>query len=84
MQIDAFHGPECALDLGQFFVIENRGLGRHVLFLDARADDVNAVDGRFLGDLFLVDLERECLVGDISNDVLVDLVFADDFSDAFA
>jgi len=51
-------------------------------FVEAGADDENAVEGRLDGDLVLVAGEAEAIVGDLGGEVLADLVAVDHPTDA--
>ena len=58
--------------------------GVEALGLDVGADDVEAVELFFGGDLFAEPFEGEGVVGDVGLEVLGDLVAVDDLADADA
>jgi hypothetical protein len=79
LQIDRFDRAEVAFDVGQGLVGRHDLAGVHPGCVDGGADDVDPVQGRFGGDLFLVAGEGEGSLRD-GESVLFHLVSADDFA----
>jgi hypothetical protein len=80
--VDGFEGEECALDLGQGLVGAHAVWGGEALRGQGCADDVDAVERGFGGDL-VGDLgEAEGVVLDVELEVLGDLVLIDDPADS--
>ena len=53
LQVDGFHRAERPLDLGERLVTAHRIGRRHLFLRYAGADDVDAIERRFRGDLLL-------------------------------
>lgn len=70
-QVHRFQRPKGPLDLGQVLVSRHRSLRRQRLCLDARADDIQPIQRRFRGDLFIAPPIGERVVFDGQREVLL-------------
>lgn len=66
----------------QVFVGADDSGGVESSFIEPGPDDVDAVEGRFGRDLFLVATVGKCVVGDGRDEVFADLVFVDEFAES--
>ena len=74
MQVDGFHRAECSFDFGKRLVAAHRLGAVHLFFGHAGADDVDAIERRFGGDLFSKSMEGEADVLDSEGEELGHLV----------
>ena len=83
LKVHALERAEGA-SLGQAFVIQDGCFGAHAGLGGGRANDIEAIQGRFGGGALFIDAEGEHGILDIEIEVLADLVFCDDLADADA
>src|SRR5437763_15917661 len=81
VQIDSLETAEGALDAGEALIGADHALGRQGFVLDAGADDVKAVESRFLRDVGLVAAKGEAVFGDGDVEQLSELVAVFDAAD---
>ena len=84
LEVHRFEASEGAFDPGEVLVGADGASGVEALGLDIGADDVDAVELFFGGDLLVEAFEGEGVLGDLGVEVLGDLVSVDDLSDADA
>ena len=74
MQVERFHGAECPLDFRERLVAAHRLGGVHLFFGHTGADDVDAIESRFGGNLLGESMEREAALFDGNGEELGHLV----------
>ena len=79
VQVAGLEGPEVALDAGEVLVGGDGGGGVQLGGGDGGADDVDAVQGGLGVDGGPVAPPGQAVIGDVEDEVLGDLVPADDF-----
>ena len=84
LQVDRLQRAECALDVGQRFVVTHAVCRVHLRRRQRGANDVNAIERRLSGDAVLLTLKGQRGGADGQGEVLGDLVLIDDFAHAHA
>ena len=75
LKVHALERAEGAFHFGQAFVIQDGCFGAHAGLGGGRANDIEAIQGRFGGGALFIDAEGERGILDIEIEVLADLVF---------